>query len=366
MTPGADEQDFLDSLHYFHWPVVWIGSSPVVDDEVEVGRLGETVWRETLGSGVEAKASCDGMFSFGLSGWASGRYLTPRERMQPGGTAGYDLAEVRAQRIKLLNAHLACLYTVLWRLQDSTPKRMLVSPDDLVIMKRFDDDSEHITSDERFQSLMEARDPAWIRDWSPPTELDWRFSQRVMVVEVETVEESFALLDEVLSHPDEDALTLVALYARAAKHHEERNYDVCLINSWAIIERLLSQLWEEYIEENRRREVDGQDVAFINRDRKRGLQENPNFTASVVGEVLSLVGVLPLDLYEAISALRKARNGWIHKLASVDYESSASAIRTAEAMLARVLGLKFAVPLRQGQRYGENQEQDPGASGEQR
>lgn len=354
MRPGFGDEYFLNSLGYFHWPVVWVGSSPVSDGEVDARKLKDTVYRKILDSGVEVKVYRDGMFAFRLSDWSGGRYPPPRERMGREGSMGvFDRAEMRAQRVKLLNAHLACLYTVLWRRQDSTLKRMIVSPDEIVQIKLLDDDSEPRTQDERFQALLEARNPAFVNHWSPPPEVDWRFGNRVMIIAVETVEESFSLLNGVLEHPDEDALTIADLYARAAKQHEEHNHDVCLITSWAIIERLLNRLWEEYIDDNRRRELDGEEEPFINQARKHALMKGQNFTASIIIEILSLVDRLPPGLYEEISVLRKARNGWIHALKPVSREISGKAIRAAEDMLARTLGIEFAVPLEPGQRYSE-------------
>lgn len=78
-----------------------------------------------------------------------------------------------------------------------------------------------------------------------------------------------------------------------------------------------------------------------------------NFTASVVSEILSLVGRLSFGLYKEISVLRKVRNDWIHELKPVARENSGKAIRVAEAMLGRGLNLEFTVPLEPGQKREE-------------
>lgn len=347
MRPGWNDEYFVNSLGYFHWPAVWVAASPVSGGEVDARRLKDTVYRKILDSGVEVKVYRDGMFAFRLSDWPVGRYPPLSERVR----TGFDAGEIQAQRVRLLNTHLACLYTALWRRQNSTLKRIIISPDEVIQVKLLDDDSEHITRDERFESLLGARIPSF-ECWRPPPEIDWRFS-RVMTIELGTVEESFEFFDRVLQHREKDVLTLTDLYARAAKHHEEHNHDVCLITSWAIVERLLNRLWEEYIDDNRRREVDGEKTPFINQARKRSLTEGQNFTASVMIEILSLVDRLPLGLYEEVSLLRKARNGWIHGLEPVSREVSGKAIRAAEALLKRCLDLKFAVPLGPGQRREE-------------
>ena len=296
---------------------------PVSDGKVDARKLKDTVYRKILDSGVEVKIYRDGMFAFRFSDWPTGRYPTLGERTR----GEFDVAKMRTQRIRLLNAHLACLYTALWRQQDSTLKRMIVSPDEMIPMKLIDDDSEHITSGDRFYSMLDARNPASVKHWSPPLEVDWRFSKD-MVVEVGTVEESIALLDQVLLYPDEDALVLTALYARAAKHHEERNHDICLITSWAVVERLLNRLWGT--------------PTGVRTPAARRLIEN-----------LYAADRLTSRLCEEISLVCEARDGWIHRLESVTKENSGKAIRAAEAMLGRSLDLKFPVPLEPGQRYEE-------------
>jgi hypothetical protein len=115
----------------------------------------------------------------------------------------------------------------------------------------------------------------------------------------------------------------------------------------------LNGLWEQYINDNRRWEVNREDVTLINRDRKRFLLEGQNFIAPGVTEVLSLVKGLSPELYEEISVLRKVRSGWIHNLASVSRKHSGRGIRTAEAIMACSLDVRFAVPLEPGQRYAD-------------
>lgn len=323
MRPGWNDEHFLNSSCYYHWPAIWVEASPVSDGKVDARKLGETVCRKILDSGVEIRVCRDGMFAFRFSDWSGGRYPTFSERVR----MEFDEEEMRAQRIRLLNAHLACLYTVLWQRQDSTLKRMIISPDEVIPMKLIDDDSETITSDERFYSMLDARNPASVKHWSPPVDLDWRF-RRGMVIEVGTIEESLALLDRVLCYPDEEPLVLTALYARAAKHYEERNHDICLITAWAVVERLLNRLQGTHTKV--RTPMAGE---LINK--------------------LSASGKLSPRLREEAFIVHDARSGWIHRLVPVTKENSGKAIRAAEAMLKLCLDLQLAVPLYPGERYEE-------------
>lgn len=156
-----------------------------------------------------------------------------------------------------------------------------------------------------------------------------------MTIELDTVAESFELLDRVLTHPGADALALADLYARATKYHEERHHDVCLITAWAIVERLLNRVWDEYSN-------DGE-----------GPPGGSRLRAWEMIEVLTETEQLPPGLYDEISAVRRARNAWIHALEPVVAENSEKAVRVAEAMIARCFDVRFVVPLRPGQRYQE-------------
>lgn len=157
------DEYYMNSSGYFHWPAVWVGASPMVDGEVDVRRLKDVVYRQILSCGVEVKVYRDALFAFRFSDWEPGRYPPIGEKLGIG--LKFDAAEPRAQRVKLFNSHLACLYTALWRLQNAPLKRTIVSPDEVVRIRLLDD-PEHITADERFYSLLEARIPSFER-WRP-------------------------------------------------------------------------------------------------------------------------------------------------------------------------------------------------------
>jgi hypothetical protein len=100
-----------------------------------------------------------------------------------------------------------------------------------------------------------------------------------------------------------------------------------------VTENLLQKLWGRYIEENRRREINGEEVSFVNKDRKETLEDGRNFSASVISEVLSLNDHLPFHIYKALTKTRKARNDWIHGLKSVSRESALTSVKVVEQML---------------------------------
>jgi hypothetical protein len=116
---------------------------------------------------------------------------------------------------------------------------------------------------------------------------------------------------------------LADLAMRSSAAHDDQDFDPSLIQSWALVERLLTTLWERYIAEHRTIEIDETQTAFINVGRREFLRGR-DFTASVVAEVLSLLGQLSLDLYERVGPVRRARNRWIHALEPVTAGQSAA------------------------------------------
>jgi hypothetical protein len=105
----------------------------------------------------------------------------------------------------------------------------------------------------------------------------------------------------------------VALALKSAVAYDSQDFDAGLIQSWALVERLLTTLWERYVEENRDRELDGVSQRFISASRRKYLT-NPGPPVAVVSEFLSLLGLLPFELYTRLEPIRKARNQWTHSL----------------------------------------------------
>jgi hypothetical protein len=95
---------------------------------------------------------------------------------------------------------------------------------------------------------------------------------------------------------------------------------------------------------NHPREFDGRTLNFITRKRKELLEDDRTFTVSVISEILSLVGHLPLELYQELTKARKARNRWVHDLKPVSRQSAEASGKVAEQMLRLVEDVDLEVP----------------------
>jgi hypothetical protein len=131
---------------------------------------------------------------------------------------------------------------------------------------------------------------------------------------------------------------LCDMFLRASKLYSEHNYSLSLILDWAIVERMLQELWTKYIDDNRTR--DG--AVFINIKRRDRLRDKRTFSAAVIIKTLSLVDYLTLELSAKLSAIRKIRNDWIHGLGTTATRENAEiATSCAEDMLAIVRRIRL-------------------------
>lgn len=325
---------------YYHWPAIWVGDAPHTSGvEINLAALGDEVCRTTLPGPLEAQVLREGRFVFDFSAWPPGRAL---EAGPDGVDRDFDAAaRVILRRVELMNAHLVCLYTAIARRQQYHVGKMVLAPRDLISMRSMDEEGGSF-GEGWVGALSMSRYPT---TYALPPMADWRVMARYPVVEIETVAESFRILSAVLQHPGEQTLPLVALLAHSCKAFEDHDYSLCLVTAWTIAERLLWARWEEYLRANRTREVNGEAVAFVNRDRMKKLLDGRDFTASVVSEILSLMDLLPYSLYRDLASVRGRRNAFLHGLGQVARQDAECAVRVAEEMLRLVTGIDMLVPL---------------------
>jgi hypothetical protein len=176
-----------------------------------------------------------------------------------------------------------------------------------------------------------------------PNTMDPRLLTR-HAVSADAVDESFRLLNAVLSNRNPKALFLVELYLRSCKAFEDHNYALSLVTAWAVVENLLQRLWIHHIGEQKQKTVEGTDV-FINSDRMSKLADGRDFTASVISEFLSFADVLPFKVYQNLSYVRRARNDWMHELKPVTRLNAIEAVQLTHQMLNLVDELDLNIPI---------------------
>jgi hypothetical protein len=334
-----------EAASYYVWPLVWLGAPP--DDlhsrvepgeappDVDVRQLAEVVAEAELPGAIRARAYRDGMFMFDFSQWA------PFVGDLPG--ADFDeLAALVLRRVGLMNAHLACFYTSVAKVENRGLEVTALTPSLILPTNSFDEPEGVGLPDARVGWIHMAR---YESQYNPSSfkQIDSRLSMRIPI-ELAAVEDSFRRLGELLDHnASERVIALADLLTRSGAAYSAHDYNVALVTAWTLSESLLQELWLRYLEENRERTLDTEIVSFINRDRLDFLTGR-DMTARLVSEVLSLVDRLPFTLYPGLNAARSARNKWVHDLSPVSHQTAATAIETAEQMLAHVDGVELLLP----------------------
>lgn len=95
---------------------------------------------------------------------------------------------------------------------------------------------------------------------------------------------------------------LPGLLVAAASHAERHNGPETVVTSWVVCESILSFKWDQYLE------------TVTEPGRKKRLEDNRVYTASVQAEFLFGLGLLPAETYSILQEARKIRNDLVHNV----------------------------------------------------
>jgi hypothetical protein len=336
-------------IAYYHVPLVWVGSCPT-EDELRAADLSQLIRDEvrcTIAEQIEVRVRRDGMFLFDFTRWFEAppteipeHSRTPGKQIPQSVSAAEELAESREQiRVMVLNAHQACVSTahsVVHR--RATGLGVPISPQRAIKPVDFD-------ADVVGHSLSSVHDPLerYVSERLLRTLIHRDATIPRLLLEKDTVIYSLELLEQIITNPFDDLLLLTELLYRAAVQYAEYRVAESLILSWAVCERLLTELWERYLKSNEHSSAGEQ---RMNADRRQKLKGR-DYTSSVRLEVLELAGQLPTELFRAVDDVRKIRNNWLHSLASVKSRQAALSVRAAESLFRFATGLNISLSLSQ-------------------
>lgn len=324
-----------DAIAHYLLPPRWVGTTPewakpgqepTALKAPQLSELAEVVADRDLSEGVRCRVFRDGEITFAL-GDRQPSNLTDFERW-------------RVHGVRLINAHLACLHTAappFFTASVATPWKVMeveFASGQLTSMQPLDDMST--------VSLAMAR-----RSQPTVDVLDWRYFRLAPTVTIQTVERSLDLFDALLARPARDAVLLRAeLLVRAKVALLENDFSGALTNAWTAAEGMLGGLLRRYLETERNR-PSGDDEAdkrlrFINNDRLNWLA-GKDMTVRHTMEFLSLLGVLPFDLYRDARRSSTVRNLWLHGEKEPTYDDSEIAIRLAGSLFELLEGIALHV-----------------------
>jgi hypothetical protein len=348
-------------IAYYHVPLVWVGSCPT-EDELRAADLSQLIRdeiRHTVAEQIEVRVRRDGMFIFDFTRWPEAppteipeHDRVPGKRLPQSVTAAEDLVAGREQiRVMVLNAHQACLSTahsVVHR--RATGLGVPVSPQRAI--KPADFEAAVVG-----RSLSNVHDPLerYVSERLLGTLIHRDATAPRLLLEKDTVIYSLELLEQIVTSPFADLLLLTELLYRAAVQYSEYRFAESLILSWAVCERLLTELWERYLKSSER---SGTGELRINADRRQRLKSR-DYTSSVRLEVLELAGQLPTELFGAVDDVRKSRNNWLHSLSNVKGRRAALAVRAAESLFRFTTGLTISLTLSKSGSWTQVQKTKP-------
>ncbi len=125
----------------------------------------------------------------------------------------------------------------------------------------------------------------------------------------ETIEEILNKAEIVAR--DQKLAELLIFLIEGYTHYANSEYSHSFIINWLIVERYLSELWEDFIKE---RQVIG--------DRKRKLKNPVQWGTDHILETLNLAGKLDDESYELLIDLKNKRNRFVHKGEAIDKPTS--------------------------------------------
>jgi hypothetical protein len=329
---------------YLFLPPSWFVARPGTYEEIDLSKTHDAVYRHDLPVGISAKVIRYGLISFEFSKWAEGR-----PRLSQGGDLPDLLTDVRAHRLTVINSHLICLYTSLVRRQNWLLDKRVVSHHDLLHSMDLDSPNFVVEGDPfRIMNIpanYAAKLPEKDTTEYQKAQDDWRHEniRRDTVIEMDALEDSFDLLSDLLKPSNDHILVLTDLIAHSCNAFEEKNYELCLVASWAIIENLLNLLWNRVIQDGKASGNDSKMIVTINANRERRLKDGRSFTASVIHETLTFLKIITVDTNERVSQVRKSRNDWMHNLLPVKRQDARLSIDVAQEMLKIALSIEFAL-----------------------
>jgi len=322
---------------YLHDPALWIGKVPPRGVGRKTDARDDVVLRAHLRSGLRAKAFRDGVFVFDFSDWKD-------DLPKPTGKDRSERAAARIdRRAVVLNTHIACLHTAMFRLGSTVAEKMLVTPRTMLRLSDLDA-RRYSTGDGRVRAMVDSAGRR-ASGWDDAVRFGrFRTPQPVRVRKKE-VALSFQILDDVLRSrtPIQTGL-LIQLALQACSAIEDHRYLQSLEAGWVVTERLLQVLWDTYLtQRGGSPRVGDEDAAAISPARRRHLKDPRAYPSAVIAEVLSLAGALPHGLHRRLVTVRRARDGWLNQARLPTRKDARRASSVATEMLWEAEGIDLSL-----------------------
>ncbi len=297
-----------------------------------------------LKCGIKAKVRRDGTFLFDFSSWAlapsvvipgyrrpntDGPYYAPIES----GEAEEEAEVYAIVRAQVMNVHQACLTTAESQVKHRTaatgfPLTAWNTHKAITFeaVTPYYDDVEDIHA--LAQNVINGKYGAENRQALPRR-----------VLELEVVERSLRLLDQILLKEDLVLIQMIeAIYIASCRLRDKRVGETVAL-AWSVCEQLVFVLWKQDIDA---KDVEIQSARRINKERRKKLTGR-DYSASVVLEILELQGCINTDLYRLLDLVRRARNKWVHELRIPKNREAQLCLVAAQQLLKIVMKIDLSI-----------------------
>lgn len=121
-------------------------------------------------------------------------------------------------------------------------------------------------------------------------------------VSIKAINRTVEMLKAVLSHNNKnDLITLISRLNFSLSEHNGGQFSSSLINSWFVLELIISRLWEDYLKNDKK--ILGKRLNKLS---------GKDYTASHKCEILELNGVITVDELSNLNSARQERNALAH------------------------------------------------------
>lgn len=329
---------------FFRVPAIWVEHKP---DPVSVRELNlpvhhAAVLETELDSGITVRVQRDGTFLFDFTNWSLAPQVVIPGYKPPGhgiphrlpvetDKALHSAENFAIDRAKVMNVQQACLATSEQFLKSRTELMGFpVDAQSTLKGQTFEDAVSYNENATDVHSL--ARNTANNRYTVSPNRLLPR-----RVVELEVVEHSLTLLDQILLDNDLTLINMVDSLFGAARRYTERRAGEAIVVAWAVCEQLLSFAWDALLDDAKSagRMPGKRRKKFVGRD----------YTASVMAEMLEITNNIDFSLYSRLEVARKSRNDWAHSFREPNYSEVFTTFGAALGLLSKFKGIRLFLAL---------------------
>jgi len=154
--------------------------------------------------------------------------------------------------------------------------------------------------------------------------------QRLSQLETAILDHSIEAMNKCQAALGEDSIVLLSLLYAAGHHNRLHQFASAQVIAWSVVEMLVNRLWGDLLGEVAISETHGTGHTQMSKDRRKVLG-GPDYSASVVSQILSITNKIDDPLLERLDRARKTRNDFAHGIKKKRGNATRELIRVTPA-----------------------------------